>query len=110
MNTNEIIKQLLTNGVRVALVWLCGAVAAKNPTIGKYLTDFISEHGGVVALAASIAGVLFIYGQSYYTRMRSRLFAKVALQSPPGTPAAVVDNQIKEAPVTAVLTADPTKV
>ncbi|SRR6266404_5285363 len=106
----ELVKQALTNFVRIALTALLGAIVAKYPGAGKWITDYIANHGGMVALAASVTGILFLYGQSLYTRMRMRLFAKQALRAEPGTTLAAIDKQVSAAPVAAVLTADPDKV
>jgi hypothetical protein len=106
----ELVKQAFTNLVRIGLAALLGAIATKYPGVGQWLTDYIVNHGGMVAFAGSIAGILFLYGQSLYTRMRMRLFAKQALRAEPGTTLATIDKQVAAAPVTAILTADPNKI
>jgi hypothetical protein len=110
MNMQEILRQALTNLVRVGLVWLLGVIAAKYPTYAPYLNNWVGQQGGVIVIATSIAGTLAILIWSFYTRMRSRLFAKLALKAEPGTTLTNIDKQVSNAPVAAILTADPTKI
>lgn len=107
---NELIKQALVNILRVGVLWLLGVIAAKNPTIASFANSWITQHGGLDVVLLSVAGVILIWGQSLYTRMRMRLFAKQALRAEPGTTMANINKQIAAAPVSAVLTADPNKI
>lgn len=107
---NEAIKQLLINVVRMGLVWLLGAIAAHYPAIYHFVNDWVTSNGGVAVLAVSIAGTLFLVLQSFYTRMRMRLFAKQALRAEPGTTLTNIDKQVAAAPISAIITADPTKI
>lgn len=107
---NELVKQLLINGLRALVVWGLGAIATKYPPIANFINTWITNHGGMEVVLVSVVGVLLVWGQSTYTRMRQRLFAKQALRAEPGTTLATIDKQVKAAPLAAVVTADPNKI
>ena len=99
---NNTYLQIVTTLVRVAFMWLMGALASHlSPTAYNVANDIITKLGGQDAVILGIAGTLATAGLSVYLKLKSKVHLDTALKLPEG--ATVADVKKASPPVTDAL-------
>lgn len=102
---NSTYTSILTTIVRVAVMWLMGALASHlSPTVYNLVNNIITQIGGINALITAVAGALGLGLLSVWIRLKSKLHLKIALALPQGATVADMKNEADKESTFSVLT------
>lgn len=83
---NNTYSQILTTLVRVAFMWLMGALASHlSPAAYDLVNNIITQLGGKDALVLAIVGVVGTASLSVWIRLKSKVHLNTALELPKGS-------------------------